>query len=270
MSDDVVLYEVREPGVALLTLNRPDRLNAWTNELGNRYFELLDRAAADPAVKAIVVTGAGRGFCAGADMNTLQQLGASKGGADGNGAAAAAGTRPQYTTTLVPKPVIAAINGACAGMGLSQALMCDMRFAAAGAKLTTSFGQRGLIAEWGLAWVLPRLMGTAKAFDLLFSGRVVLAEEAAEMGLINAVLPPDQLLEHALAYAANLALTVSPTSMAVMKRQVYADWTKDLITAHDDAVRLMAQSLKRPDFVEGVNSYLEKRPPSFSPIDPNA
>ena len=270
MSDDVVRYEVREPGVALLTLNRPDRLNAWNQELGDRYFALLDQAAADPAVKVIVVTGAGRGFCAGADMNTLQQLGASGGGSGGSGAQAAAGTRPQYATTLVPKPVIAAINGPCAGMGLSQALMCDMRFAAAGAKLTTSFGQRGLIAEWGLAWVLPRLMGTARAFDLLFSGRVVLAEEAVELGLVNAVVPADQLLDHVLAYATNLALTVSPTSMAVMKRQVYADWTKDLITAHDDAVQLMKQSMKRPDFVEGVNSYLEKRPPNFAPIDPNA
>lgn len=273
MSDDVVLYEVREPGIALLTLNRPDRLNAWNQELGDRYFALLDQADADPAVRVIVVTGAGRGFCAGADMNTLQQLGSKSGSGGGGasaGAEAAAGSRPQYHTTLLSKPVIAAINGACAGMGLSQALMCDMRFAAAGAKLTTSFGQRGLIAEWGLSWVLPRLLGTARAFDLLFSGRVVLAEEAAEMGLVNAVVPADQLLEHTLAYAANLARNVSPTSMAVMKRQVYADWTKDLITAHDDSVQLMKESIKRPDFVEGVSSYLQKRPPNFAPVDPTA
>ncbi|MDO8362886.1 MAG: enoyl-CoA hydratase [Actinomycetota bacterium] len=267
MSDDVVLIERPEPGVAVLTLNRPDRLNAWTGVLGDRYFGLLDECAADPSVKVIVVTGAGKGFCAGADMNELQALGASKGG---GGAAAAAGNRPQYTTTLIPKPVIAAINGACAGMGLAQALMCDMRFAAAGAKLTTSFSQRGLIAEWGLSWVLPRLVGTARAFDLLLSGRVVLVEEAAQMGLVNAVVPPEELLPYTIAYAAELAAKASPTSMAVMKRQVYADWDKGLIPAHDDAVELMKQSMRRPDFVEGVSSYLEKRPPAFTPVDPSA
>ena len=266
MSDDVVLYEEREPGIALITLNRPERLNAWTAELGDRYFSLLDRAAADEAIAFIVVTGNGKGFCAGADMIELQGLGKGK----GSGAAAAVGARHQYDTVLVPKPVIAAINGAAAGMGLAQALMCDMRFAAAGAKLTTSFGQRGLIAEWGLSWLLPRLVGTARALDLLYSGRVVLAEEAAAMGLVNAVVAPDELLPYTLKYAANLARTVSPTSMAVIKRQVYNDWDKDLFTAHADSVQLMKESLRRPDFREGVASYLEKRPPQFGAIDPNA
>ncbi len=270
---DVVLYEVRDPGVAILTLNRPERLNAWTGELGARYFELLDRATADPDVKVIVVTGAGRGFCAGADMADLQGLGAGKGAASSGPAqavTAAVGQRPQYDTTKVPKPVIAAINGAAAGMGLAQALMCDMRFAAAGAKLTTSFGQRGLIAEWGLSWLLPRLVGTGRAFDLLFSGRVILAEEAAQMGLVNAVVEPERLMEHTLAYAASLARMVSPTSMAVIKRQVYADWDKDLVSAHDDSIGLMVASLRRPDFREGVASYLEKREPKFNPVDPTA
>ena len=266
MSDDVVLYEVREPGIALITLNRPERLNAWTGELGDRYFSLLDQAAADEAVKVIVVTGAGKGFCAGADMTELQGLGKGQ----GKGAAAAVGTRHQYDTVLVPKPVIAAINGAAAGMGLAQALMCDIRFAATGAKLTTSVGQRGLIAEWGLSWLLPRLVGTARALDLLYSGRVVLAEEAAAMGLVNGVVEPDQLMAHTLKYASNLARNVSPTSMAVMKRQVYNDWDKDLFTAHADSVQLMKESLRRPDFREGVASFLEKRAPRFGAIDPNA
>jgi enoyl-CoA hydratase/carnithine racemase len=265
MSDDVVLYEVREHGIALITLNRPERLNAWTGELGDLYFSLLHRAAADPDVKVIVVTGAGKGFCAGADLTDLQGMGQG-----GKGAAAAVGTRHQYDTVLVPKPVIAAINGAAAGMGLAQALMCDIRFAAKGAKLTTSFGQRGLIAEWGLSWLLPRLVGTARALDLLYSGRVVLAEEAAEMGLVNAVVEPEVLLEHTLKYAKNLARNVSPTSMAVIKRQVYADWDKDLFTSHADSVQLMKESLRRPDFREGVASFLQKRPPQFGPIDPHA
>jgi enoyl-CoA hydratase/carnithine racemase len=265
MTDDVVLYELREPGIALLTLNRPERLNAWNGELATRYFDLLDRCAADDAVKVIVVTGAGRGFCAGADMDTLQGIGNASGGA---GAESAAGGRPQYHTTLIPKPIIAAVNGACAGIGMVQALMCDVRFAAAGAKFTTAFARRGLIAEYGMSWVLPRLVGTARALDLLYSGRVVLAEEAAQMGLVNEVVPPEQLVDHALAYAAELAHHSSPTSMAVMKRQVYGDWERGLIPATNDAIELMKASLRRPDFKEGVASFLEKRLPSFQPVQP--
>ncbi len=263
MSDDVVLYERRDPGIALLTLNRPERLNAWNGELATRYFELLDAAAADPDVKVIVVTGAGRGFCAGADMDTLQGIGASSGG---SGAESAAGGRPQYHTTLVPKPVIAAVNGACAGIGMVQALMCDIRFAAAGAKFTTAFSRRGLIAEYGMSWVLPRLVGTARALDLLYSGRVVLAEEAAQMGLVNEVVAPELLLDRTLEFASELATHASPTSMAVMKRQVYGDWNRGIVPATDDAIELMKASLRRPDFKEGVASFLQKRPPNFQPV----
>jgi enoyl-CoA hydratase/carnithine racemase len=261
-TDSVVLYEVRDPGIALITLNRPERLNAWNGELAARYFELLDAAAADPAVKVIVVTGAGRGFCAGADMDALQAIGsAGSGGAEG-----AAGGRPQYHTTLVPKPVIAAVNGACAGIGMVQALMCDLRFAAAGAKFTTAFSRRGLIAEYGMSWILPRLIGTSRSMDLLFSGRVILAEEAAEMGLVNEVVAPEHLLDRVLEYASELAVHCSPTSMAVMKRQVYADQGRSLIESTGDAVELMKASLRRDDFTEGVASFLAKRPPSFAPI----
>ena len=267
MSDDTVLFERREPGIALLTLNRPERLNAWNGELAARYFTLLDECAADPTIKVIVVTGAGRGWCAGADMDTLQGIGASSGS---GGADAAAGGRPQYYTTQVPKPIIAAINGACAGIGMVQALMCDIRFAAAGAKFTTAFARRGLIAEYGMSWVLPRLVGTARALDLLYSGRVILAEEAAQMGLVNEVVAPEHLLDRALEYAAELATQASPTSMAVMKRQVYADWDRGLIPATEDAIELMKASLRRPDFKEGVASFLQKRNPAFQPVDSGA
>jgi enoyl-CoA hydratase/carnithine racemase len=147
-----------------------------------------------------------------------------------------------------------------------QALACDIRFAAAGAKFTTAFGRRGLIAEYGMSWLLPRLVGTANALDLLLSARVVLAEEAHAMGMVNAVLPADQLLDHAVAYAADLAANVSPTSMAVMKEQVYADYAMTLGDAEQKALRLMKESLRRSDFKEGVASFLEKRPPNFSPV----
>lgn len=261
---DTVLIEHREPGIALLTLNRPERLNAWNGEMAARYFALIDQCAADPAVRVIVVTGAGKGWCAGADMDTLQGLGSAA------GPEAAAGGRPQYHTTLVPKPVIAAINGACAGIGMVQALMCDVRFAAAGAKFTTAFARRGLIAEYGMSWVLPRLIGTARALDLLLSGRVVLAEEAAAMGLVNEVVAPEHLLDRALEYAAELATYSSPTSMAVMKRQVYGDWDRGVVATSVDAVDLMKASLRRPDFAEGVASFLGKRPPQFAPVDADA
>ena len=259
--NDTVLYDFREPGIALLTLNRPERLNAWNGELAERYFTLLDQAAADPAVKVIVVTGAGRGWCAGADMDTLQAIGGSSAGSE-----SAAGGRPQHYTTTVPKPVIAAVNGACAGIGMVQALMCDMRFAAAGAKFTTAFSRRGLIAEYGMSWILPRLIGTSRAMDLLFSGRVILAEEAAQMGLVNEVVAPEHLLDRTLEYAADLALNASPTSISIMKQQVYADQVRGVGPASDDAIELMKASLRRSDFKEGVASFLEKRPPNFMPL----
>ena len=194
---EVVQMQV-EDGVALLTLNRPERLNAWTTEMEHVYFALLEQCGADEQVRAIVVTGTGRGFCAGADMQQLQELG------DGTliESAETVERRPQSLPLSIPKPIIAAINGACAGIGLVQALMCDLRFAAEGAKLTTAFARRGLIAEHGISWILPRLVGPARALDLLLSGRVVFAEEAQALGLVNRVYAPDRLLDAALEYAA--------------------------------------------------------------------
>ena len=256
MADDLVLYEVQDR-VALLTLNRPDRLNAWTHPLQRQAFDLLDRAAADPAVTAIVVTGAGRGFCAGADMDMLQ--GIASGDDDGPD------PRPITYPALVPKPVIGAINGACAGIGLAFALCFDVRFAAAGAKFTTAFARRGLIAEHATAWTLPRLVGQGHARDLLLSARVVFAEEAAAMGMVSRVVAPNELLRETLAYAADVAANCSPTSMAIMKEQLTNDPGLDLESARRRSVDLMVESFSRPDFKEGVSSYVEKRPPAFPP-----
>jgi enoyl-CoA hydratase/carnithine racemase len=258
---EVVQRSIDE-GVAVLTLNRPDRLNAWTSEMQRAYFDLLEEAGADDDVRAIVVTGAGRGFCAGADMEVLQDVG------DGNleAAASRADARPQATPLGIPKPVIAAINGACAGIGLVQALMCDIRFAAADAKFTTAFARRGLVAEHGISWMLPRLIGPARALDLLMSGRVFLGEEAAQLGLVNRALPRESVLDEALAYARDLATNCAPSSMAAMKRQVYADLERPLTEAVDEANALMGESLQAPDFVEGVTSFVEKRPPRFAPL----
>jgi enoyl-CoA hydratase/carnithine racemase len=258
---EVVQIAVEE-GVALLTLNRPERLNAWTDEMEHVYFGLLDECAASEDVRVIVVTGAGRGFCAGADMQGLQDL--SDGNVDQERCAAV--RRPQTFPLSVPKPIIAAINGPCAGIGLVQALMCDIRFAAEGAKFTTAFARRGLVAEHGISWILPRLVGPARALDLLLSARAVLAEEAAALGLVNRAIAPEELLDETLAYARDVAVNCSPASMATMKRQVYADLERTLPDALAQADREMLASFGAPDFAEGVASFLERREPSFAPV----
>jgi enoyl-CoA hydratase/carnithine racemase len=251
-----------EDGVALLTLNRPERLNAWTDEMEHAYFGLLDECAASQDVRVIVVTGAGRGFCAGADMQALQDI--SGGTIDQEHRRAE--RRAQTFPLTVPKPIIAAINGPCAGIGLVQALMCDMRFAAEGAKLTTAFARRGLVAEHGISWILPRLVGPARALDLLLSGRVVLADEAALLGLVNRALAPEALLEETISYARDIAVNCSPASMATMKRQVYGDLERSLPDALALADQAMLESFAAPDFAEGVASFVERREPSFAPL----
>jgi enoyl-CoA hydratase/carnithine racemase len=259
MDYEQILYEVAD-NVLTITLNRPDRLNAWTGAMERAYFGALEDCAARADVRAIVVTGAGRGFCAGADMDDLKSIGA-------NGAESADhDRRPQTFPLSVPKPIVAAINGPCAGLGLVQALMCDVRFAAAEAKLTTAFARRGLVAEHGISWILPRLVGPARALDLLLSGRVVLGDEAAQLGLVNRAVPGGEVLEEARAYARDLAANCAPSSMAAMKRQVYAALDQDVDTALLEANALMLASLGADDFREGVASFVEKRPPQFAPL----
>lgn len=260
------LYEVVEPGIGLITFNRPDRLNAWTGRMGNEYFDAIDKAEADPKVRVIVVTGAGKGYCAGADMGTLQAMPTADTSKDSRPSILEG--RMQDEITRLTKPVIAAVNGAAAGLGMVQALMCDIRFAADTAKFTAAFSKRGLIAEYGMSWVLPRLVGQAAALDILMSSRIVMADEAKTLGMVNYVVPADQLMDTVMAYATELAMNVSPSSMAVMKRQVYGDYGKDVATASKDALVLMAASFTRPDFKEGVQSFLQKRAPEFPPVHP--
>jgi enoyl-CoA hydratase/carnithine racemase len=254
-----VLYEVRDR-VAIITLNRPDRLNAWTAELDSEYWDRLDEAAGDPDVRAIVVTGAGKGFCAGADMDTLQSIGA------GDRTGSPARNEHQTYTLTIPKPVIGAINGACAGLGFVQATMFDIRFAASGAKFTTAFARRGLVAEHGVSWLLPRIVGQGVAAEILMSARVFLAEEAKELGLVNFVVPGDRLMDEVLAYASDLAENVAPSSMNTIKQQLIAGWSWDLDTSNTDTDTKMNHSLKQADFKEGVQSFVEKRPPHFAPV----
>ncbi|WP_432843103.1 enoyl-CoA hydratase-related protein [Dactylosporangium sp. CA-092794] len=256
-----VLAERRGP-VLVLTLNRPERLNAWTDALEERYFDHLDAAERDPDVRAIVLTGAGRGFCAGADLDDLAAVGEM--------GLVPARIRPRARPLSLRKPMVAAINGAAAGLGLVEALYCDVRFATPQAKLTTSFAQRGLIAEYGIAWLLPRVVGLSRALDLLLSGRIVTGAEALAMGLVDRVVDGDELLEAAVGYARGLAEACSPWSMAQIKAQVYAALDADLVAAVADADRRMAVSFAGPDLAEGVRSHLQRRPPAFPGLPPQA
>ena len=265
MSADVVLYELSE-GIATITWNRPEANNGWTSELELLYYQYLAQAQADPEVKVIVLTGAGRSFCPGADMNGLHNAASGKGGlGDSSGQAGRTPWPVDYPATIT-KPTIAAINGACAGVGLVQACMLDMRFAVEGAKFTVAFARRGLIAEYGSAWLLPRIVGHANALDLLLSSRVVLADEALAMGLVNRVVAKEHLMDAVYEYASDIARNCSPTSMAIMKRQVEQAYLMDRLTATTEAHRLMNLTLRQTDFVEGVKSFVEKRYPTFGSI----
>jgi enoyl-CoA hydratase/carnithine racemase len=264
-------YEVADR-VATITLSRPDRLNAWTGRMHTEYRAAVAAAEADPDVRVLVVTGAGRGFCAGADAAALDGHVAKGGYDDGIREALATpgyGVRSEFDHHFafhygLRLPVLAAVNGPAAGVGLVLACYADVRFAAAGAKLTTAHGRLGLPAEYGLSWVLPRLIGLGRATDLLLSSRVVLAEEAAELGLVNRVLPPDELLPVTYEYARVLAHEVSPASILATKRQLYADLLHgDVGASVEDSNRRLEELMRGEDFREGVRALQEKRPPAF-------
>ena len=274
-----ILYEVKDR-VATITLNRPDRLNAYTPQLAANLRRAMADAAKDTQVRAIVLTGAGRGFCAGADMDVLNNVIGGSRDADAqpeDDPAFASKFGPSLDKDFgdmkrfayfmrVKKPIVAAINGPAAGIGLIMALYADMRFAGDKAVLTTSFAQRGLIAEHGISWLLPRLVGPAHALDLLLSARKISAAEAERIGLVNKVFPQESFHENVMAYAALLAETVSPRSMAVMKAQVWKACFQSFGEALEVADREMPPSFEWPDFREGVSHFLEKRKARFADI----
>jgi enoyl-CoA hydratase/carnithine racemase len=271
MAYETVLYDVAER-ICTITLNRPDRLNAWTRQMHLDLKDAMHTAGADPEVRAIILTGAGRGFCAGADMGGLQAIGAgaatdrSSKTQDGiPGGSTLAEFRMNYSYfPSIPKFIIAAINGPCAGLGLVIPLYADLRFASESAVFTTAFAQRGLIAEHGVSWLLPRLIGLPAAMDLLCSARKFRAPEALALGLVSRVIADDKLLSESRAYATLLANTVSPRSVAVMKRQLWEAEFQTLAEATVQANHEMDLSFQTADFKEGIAHFLEKRAARFT------
>lgn len=274
MGDYSEIIVEADEGIATITLNRPDRLNAWTGTMQGELKDAIITAGNDDSVRCIIITGAGRGFCAGADMEVLQQIQPGQGGSDDSDVETAFPDAPGPEITehfsgrfaylySCPKPIIAAINGPCAGVGFAFILHADMRFAASDAKFTTAFSKVGLIAEHGMSWVLPRLVGEAHALDILFSARPFLGDEAAQMGLVNRAMPGEELIPFVRGIAKQMAEQASPRSIAVMKRQIRAAYFQDFEEALATADAEMRDSLATSDFKEGVAAFVERRPPNF-------
>jgi enoyl-CoA hydratase/carnithine racemase len=274
MPDQETLYHVADR-IATITLNRPDKLNAWTAVMEREVRAAMGEAERDDRVRVIVLTGAGRGFCAGADMSLLSTVAeqgldeARRSQAVQPAGGSAEGLRSDFQKKYsyfpaVTKPVIAAINGPVVGLGFVLALYCDIRLASDAARFGTAFAQRGLIAEYGLAWILPRLAGHANALDLLFTARMIDATEALRMGLVNHVYPRETFVEGVKEYAAHLASNVSPRSLRVIKRQVYEAMFEPLAESFETSEREMLASLQCEDFKEGVAHFIEKRAPHFT------
>ena len=276
MYESITLENVS--ATAVLTFNRPASLNAFTYPMMDEFKHALATAEQDDTVTGIVITGAGRGFCAGMDMNALGTLSATGEQEDAESLKEKFKASPgdssmgeDFTSGFtylmtIRKPIIAAVNGACAGLGMSIALLCDMRFCADSAKFVTSFSQRGLVAEHGQSWILPRVVGPSRALDLLWSSRRVLADEALQIGLVDRIYAADEVLSRAVEYVQQLADSAAPVSLQVMKRQIYRHMNMSPGDAMAESTQLMDESLLRDDFKEGVASFMEKRAPAFSKI----
>ena len=274
-------YTIDTDGVATVRLNRPGRGNSWTGRMNAEYRWIMSRVDNEPTARVIVVTGAGKQFCVGADFKALDHY---------------AETEEDYVTSLRPnefakpgygvraeydhdiawhwglkKPVIAAINGACAGIAVAIAGFCDFRYAVAGAKITTAAAKLGLPAEYGLSWLLPRIVGLTHATDMLFTGRIVLAEEAYRMGFLNDVFGQDEFEARIAAIAKSMAVGLSPMAAAMTKRQVYAELMSDDVgAAVEESKRLIGLLMKEPDFKEGARAMQERRPPRFADLPDGA
>jgi enoyl-CoA hydratase/carnithine racemase len=270
-----IQYQVTDP-VAIITMNRPDQLNALTTRMLAEIRHAIGAAERDTSVVGIILTGAGRGFCAGMDMTSLDGMAAGDSQAEDLSELKtevgdpALGENFQVTYSFlmsVRKPIVSAINGPCAGLGFVIAMLTDMRFVERQAKFTTAFSQRGLIAEHGVSWILPRLIGPGRALDILWSARKFTGEEAQQLGIAERLCETGAAVTDATAYIEQLAATTSPKSLQLMKAQVYRHLNMQLGEAATESNEWMSESLRQDEFKEGVRSFLERRPPNFKRVD---
>ena len=263
-------YKVAD-GIATIWLNRPHRMNAWTGRLHTEYRHLLQRADSDKAVQAIVVTGRGRGFCVGGDSQALEghsERGAYDPGTGDDIAKPGYGVAEEFDASFayhfgLSKPCIAAMNGPAAGVGLALAAFADIRFAVPGVKFTTAHGKLNLPAEYGLSWLLPRIVGLGRANDLLLTSRVFYSDEAYELGFVNALYAADELLDETYAYTRQLLTTVSPNSLRQTRWQIYRDLHRDVASSVNESEALLNTMMGEPDYKEGVTAFVEKRLPDW-------
>ena len=271
MTYEQITYDVANL-VATITLNRPDKLNAWTEKMEEEIGAAVRAASADHQVRVIILTGAGKGFCAGADMSLLsaisqdsaERAGRFLEGKEVNGDVPADFRQKHAWLLSVPKPIIAAINGPAVGLGFIVPLYCDFRFASEKARFSVIFSKRGLVAEYGLAWMLPRLVGLANAVELMFTSKMLDPGEALRIGLVSRVFPEENFLGAVQDFARQLATTVSPRSLRVMKRQIYTGLLQNFDQAYDAALEEMRGGFGTEDFREGVAHFLEKRTAAFT------
>jgi len=257
LTDEQTVLVERDRGVATITLNRPDKLNALTPQMQQRYVDVLRELDADSDVRVMVVTGAGRGFCSGADLSQLTSI-------DPSVAEHVLDPGRLPTKALeTRKPLVAAVNGPVAGIGFALMLAADVRFIAAGTKVSTTFARLGLVAEYGLSWLLPRVVGTGRALEILMSGRMVEADEALRIGLVTDVVEGRPVLDRALEWAHDVADNCSPRSLAAMKEQVYADLDHTFTETIDDMLKRMHESFTWGDLPEALRARAESRPPNF-------
>ena len=251
--------------IAVITLNRPERMNAWTGRMHTEYRWLLAQLEANSEVRVIIVTGAGRGFCVGADTKALQGH-AEKGGYDPGIPESIAtpgyGVRSEFDAPFAYH--FAAINGPAAGVGLVLACFADIRFAVPGVKFTTAHGKLNLPAEYGLSWLLPRIIGLARANDLLFTSRIFMSEEAERLGLVNRIVENDSLLDEAISYAKMMKNSVSPASLSTTKRQIYTDLHRDVGASVRESESLLNEMMKQKDYTEAVSAFTQKRNPNWT------
>ena len=263
-------YEV-SGGIATLWLNRPHRMNAWTGRVHTEYRYLLARADADPEVQAIVVSGRGKGFCVGGDSQALEghsQRGSYDAGTSDDLAMPGYGIEDEFDAAFayhfgLSKPVIAAMNGPAAGVGLALACFADIRFAVPGVKFTTAHGKLNLPAEYGLSWMLPKIVGLGRANDLLLTSRVFLSDEAYQLGFVNQIFSPDELMAKTYEYVAQLIATVSPNSLRQTRWQIYKDLHRDVASSVVESEVLLNDMMGEEDYKEGVRAFVEKRPPDW-------